>query len=327
MSSDAPTTVVALRALGLGDLCTGVPALRALRRAHPGAELVLAAPAWQEPIARHAGVDRVVDTAPLAPLDPSLHGADLAVNLHGRGPQSTATLVAASPRRLVSFARPAIDAPAVAPVRWVSDEHEVRRWCRLLHESGIPADPTDLRLSPGALPASDLDAVRRRVGADRWAVVHPGAASAARRWPADRFGAVAAAVAADGHEVALTGSADEVALCEEVRHHAGGAGGRVRVLAGRTSLAELVAVVAHADLVVAGDTGVAHVASAFAVPSVVLFGPTPPAEWGPPPGGPHVALWAGWRGDPHAPVLDPGLDRIDVPTVVSAIREVARVAA
>jgi ADP-heptose:LPS heptosyltransferase len=78
-------------------------------------------------------------------------------------------------------------------------------------------------------------------------------------------------------------------------------------------------VVAHARAVVVGDTGVAHLATAFRRPSVVLFGPVPPSEWGPPASPRHVALWAGRRGDPHGTVLDPGLAAIDVGLVWQAL--------
>ncbi|MFP5321585.1 MAG: glycosyltransferase family 9 protein [Acidimicrobiia bacterium] len=347
-----PGTVVVLRALGLGDLCTGVPALRALRRRFPHADLVLAAPAWQEPLARLAGVDRVVDTAPLAPLDPSLHGADLAVNLHGRGPQSTSLLAASRPGALVAFAHPEADATPVADVTWRADEHEVHRWCRLLEESGIPADPADLDLprprprsaspalatirrrivettSDGADETTARATNRRRIAPEGLAVVHPGAAAAGRRWPAERFGAVVAELVARGHLVALTGSEDEWHLCQRVLDAAGPLPvDQVEVLAGRTGLLELATVVAEARLVVANDTGVAHLATAFAVPSVVLFGPTPPGEWGPPPVSRHRTLWAGRRGDPHADELDPGLAAIGIDDVIAAIDEVtARVPA
>jgi ADP-heptose:LPS heptosyltransferase len=93
------------------------------------------------------------------------------------------------------------------------------------------------------------------------------------------------------------------------------------VLAGRTDLAGLAATVAGARHVLCGDTGVAHLATAFRVPSIVLFGPTPPAEWGPPPDRPrHRALWAGRRGDPHADTPDPGLLEIGVDQVLAALR-------
>ncbi len=66
------------------------------------------------------------------------------------------------------------------------------------------------------------------------------------------------------------------------------------MLAGRTDLVELAAAVAAAGRVVCGDTGVAHLATALGTPSVVLFGPTSPARWGPPADRPqHRVLWAG----------------------------------
>ena len=64
----------------------------------------------------------------------------------------------------------------------------------------------------------------------------------------------------------------------------------------------------------------AHLATAFGVPSVVLFGPTPPAEWGPPADRPrHVALHRGGRGDPHAGTADPRLLGITVDDVLAAL--------
>jgi ADP-heptose:LPS heptosyltransferase len=95
----------------------------------------------------------------------------------------------------------------------------------------------------------------------------------------------------------------------------------VAVLAGRTDLLTLAATVARAGRVVSGDTGVAHLATAFGTPSVVLFGPTPPSEWGPPPqNGRHIALHTGGRGDPHASEPDPALLRISVDDVLEALR-------
>jgi ADP-heptose:LPS heptosyltransferase len=78
--------------------------------------------------------------------------------------------------------------------------------------------------------------------------------------------------------------------------------------------------VAAAACVVCGDTGVAHLATALRTPSVVLFGPTPPAAWGPPPERPwHRVLWAGGTGDPHADVPDAGLLAIEPADVLAAL--------
>jgi ADP-heptose:LPS heptosyltransferase len=306
-----PPPVVVLRALGLGDLLTVVPALRALADAFPRHPRLLAVPTALAPLARCTGaVDEVVPAEGLdQPLSRLLHGAGLAVNLHGRGPESHNLLLATEPRRLLAFAHPAVPSNSQGP-RWRADEHEVARWCRLLEESGIAADPgrLDIELPPGPLPH----------GAQGATLVHPGAASPARRWPAERFAAVARAEARAGRRVVVTGGPDEVALAHEV---ATGAGlPRAAVHAGRHGVLALGRLVAAADRLVCGDTGVAHLATALGTPSVVLFGPTAPALWGPPADRPwHRALWAGTSGDPHGQLPDPGLLAIAVDQVLEAL--------
>ena len=254
-------------------------------------------------------VHEVVDTRPLERLDPRLRAADVAVNLHGRGPESHGVLVHARPKRLVGFAQPAVPGCGEGP-EWHSGEHEVSRWCRMLAESGIAADPTLLDIEPPALRVPE--AMRGLT------IVHPGAASGARRWPPARFAAVARAEAEAGRRVAVTGSRGEVGLAREVARSAGLPA--TAVLAGRTGLRELAALVSPAGRVICGDTGIAHLATALRTPSVVLFGPVSPEEWGPPRERPwHRALWAGERGDPHAHRPAAGLLAISVDDVVAAL--------
>jgi ADP-heptose:LPS heptosyltransferase len=303
--------LLVLRALGLGDLLTALPALRALADAFPGHHRVLAAPAALEGLARHSGtVDEVAPTAGLdRPLDPRLAGADVAVNLHGRGPRSHKLLLAARPRRLIAFANPAVPAGAAGP-RWLPGEYEVARWCRLLECSGVPADPRRLDLAPppGPPPPGTASAT----------LIHPGAASAARRWPPERFAAVARAEADRGRAVVVTAGPGEAELADAVAELAGRPP-RLTVAAGGDLLA-LARLVAAAGRVLCGDTGVAHLATALGTPSLVLFGPVSPAEWGPPPGRPwHRALWAGSTGDPHGTLPDPGLLRLGVGEVLRAL--------
>jgi ADP-heptose:LPS heptosyltransferase len=300
--------VVALRALGLGDLLTGIPALRALRSAFPRHRIVLAAPAALSPLAFLSGaVDEVVDTRPLTRLDPRLDGAHVGVNLHGRGPASHRVLLASRPRRLIAFANDEVPESAGMP-EWRADEHEVARWCRLLAEVGVPDDPSDLYLDP---PSERVPS--QAVGAT---IVHAGAASPARRWPRERFAAVARAELERGRPVVYTGTAEERRLAADVARLAGGG----TVVAGETDLPGLAALVAAAGRLVAGDTGVAHLATALRTPSVLLFGPTSPAHWGPPAADPrHRVLWAGRPADPHGWEPDPGLLAIRVDDVLAAL--------
>lgn len=311
----ARPTLLVLRALGLGDLLTAVPALRALAHAFPAHRRVLACPAALAPLALHTGsIQDVLPAAPLAPLPPAAAGADVAVNLHGRGPESHRVLLATGPRRLLAFRRAEVAASAGGPEHR-GGEHEAERWCRLLRHYGIDADARELQLEP---PAADVPHELR--GAT---VVHPGAASEARRWPAERFAAVARAECRAGRRVAVTGTADEAGLARCVAGLAGLSDDAV--LAGRTTLLELAAVVAVAGRVVCGDTGVAHLATAFGTPSVLLFGPTSPGRWGPPPGRTeHRVLWAGREGDPHGDVADPGLLEIGVDDVLRELLGLGR---
>jgi hypothetical protein len=141
--------LVAYRALGLGDLLTAVPALRALARAFPDHRRVLAAPAALEPLARLTGsIHELADTGEgkdgPPPLPAGVRGADVAVNLHGRGPQSHARLHESGARRVIAFG-------ASAP--WRDEEHDVRRWCRMLAAHGIAADPAELDLRRRRPPA------------------------------------------------------------------------------------------------------------------------------------------------------------------------------
>ncbi|WBB69779.1 glycosyltransferase family 9 protein [Micromonospora sp. WMMD812] len=307
--------ILVLRALGVGDLVTVVPALRALRAAHPDRPLALAAPAWLAPLAGLVGgVDRLVDTRGLGPTRWPGPAPDLAVNLHGRGPQSHRMLAGARPGRLLGFANP--EAGFTDGPDWNEAEHEVDRWCRLLTWYGIPADPADLALrrpSPAGVPTGAT-------------VLHPGSKIPAKRWPADRFADLARRLAGRGHRVVLTGSADERPLAERV---AGAAGlPPDAVLAGRTDVGELAALVAYARVVVSGDTGVAHLATGYGTASVVLFGPVPPTRWGPPPDRPrHRVLWAGEGDWPRWDGVGshPSLAAVGVDQVSAAVDEVERV--
>ena len=141
---------VVLRALGLGDFLTAVPALRAIRRALPEHHVALAAPAALAGLVRLAGVaDRLVPTAGLEPLHWSEPPPAVAVNLHGKGPESTELLRALHPWWLVAFA----DESGGAGPRWDPDEHEVDRWCRLVADAGWAVDRDNLALPVPPTPS------------------------------------------------------------------------------------------------------------------------------------------------------------------------------
>jgi ADP-heptose:LPS heptosyltransferase len=318
-------TVVALRAAGLGDLLVAVPALRALVRHHRDERVVVLGPDSLRDLV--ALIDPRLESVHVSAVAPALllktSSAEfdalrprLAVNLHGRGPESHALLLRMRPATLVAYTHPDVHGPSETDIprlaEWDDDEHEVLRWCRLVSAAGFAADPLDLLLDRRALPAPSTVVP---AGAT---VLHPGATHESRRWPVERWAEVARAEADAGHHVVVTGSADETFLSAAVCALAGL--DPDSDLGGATSLLELATLVASAGRVVCADTGVAHLATAFSTPSVVLFGPVSPRVWGPPRDAPwHRTLWAGRQGDPWGASVDPGLLALAVDDVLDAL--------
>jgi HAD superfamily hydrolase (TIGR01662 family) len=172
-----------------------------------------------------------------------------------------------------------------------------------------------------ALPPGDDGRLRVTVHRDRgdYVVVHPGASVEARSCPPATMRGIVEALAADGHDVLVTGGPDERGLAA----HVAGAAGRD---AGPTTLAGLAGLLAGAACVVTGNTGPAHLAAAAGTPVVSLYAPTVPfGQWGPY-RVPHVRL-----GDAAAPCRGtratrgpvpghPCLSRIEPADVLSAVR-------
>jgi hypothetical protein len=267
---------------------------------------VLATSGWLSPIVEL--LDSVDDLLPAPglsrPLEIAAGRVDIGVNLHGRGPESGALLQAVRPRRLIAHAPDAADGP-----EWMDGQLERERWARLVRWFGAQSDANDV-----AIRVPDREPVVK--GA---AVVHVGAFYGSRRWPVVRFAGVASALAAAGEHVVLTAGTEERERALEVASMAGLP--ESAVFAGRLDLIDLAAVIAAARVVVSADTGAAHLASAYGTPSVVIFGPAPAEEWGPPERGPHVVLTnAGRRrGDVFADEPDPALLAVGAGDVLSAI--------
>jgi lipopolysaccharide heptosyltransferase I len=131
-------------------------------------------------------------------------------------------------------------------------------------------------------PIDHVESAAARRAADqtngRYALVNPGAAWPNKRWPPQRFGGLASALR-DRHglmSVVLWGPGEE-ALAEETVAASHGAA----VSAGKTTVADIVALARGAAVMVSGDTGPTHIASAVGTPLVGIYGPTRPARNGP----------------------------------------------
>jgi ADP-heptose:LPS heptosyltransferase len=201
------------------------------------------------------------------------------------------------------------------------DPPEPERMLSLAAAAGFPLPGGD----PGGLAVRrPLPDVRPLTGDGPYVVVHPAASVPARQPSAACGERIVRALAAEGHRVLVTGAPAEQPLTTVV------AGTAAADLGGRTSLAELAAVLAGARVVVAPNTGPAHLAAAVGTPVVSLFAPVVPAARWAPYGVPVVLL-----GNQDAPCRDsrartcpvpghPCLDAIDPSDVCRAVAELAR---
>ena len=128
-----------------------------------------------------------------------------------------------------------------------------------------------------ALDAARIGAACAAAGVepDAYWVFAPGAEyGPAKCWPAEHYASLAQLLhAGSGQPVLLLGSPKEAALCDGIAAQSGGA---CRVLAGRTALAEAMALIAGARGMASNDSGLMHVAAAFGIPQAAMFGSTSP---------------------------------------------------
>ncbi len=139
-----------------------------------------------------------------------------------------------------------------------------------------PRFPIDIPFSPA------FEAIRPLIaldgGAPGYALINPGAAWPNKRWPADRFGAVAAALEQrHGLRAVVSWGPGEESLARAVVDASSGAA----AVAPPTGIGDLLAIARGAVLAVSGDTGPLHLAAAVGTPVVAVFGPTDPGRNGP----------------------------------------------
>jgi ADP-heptose:LPS heptosyltransferase len=178
--------------------------------------------------------------------------------------------------------------------------------------------------SSASVASTELAAVRA-AGDMPYVCIHVGAQLPSRRWPPDRFAAVADAIVASGRSVVMTGSAGEAALVADVM-------GRMRrraiSLAGKTTLGALGALSADAEALVCNDTSVSHIAAALGCPSVVVSCGADVARWAPLDKARHRVLWQALPCRPCAfadcPVGHPCAEAITADTVLAALVAVTR---
>lgn len=328
--------VLIARMDNVGDVLLAGPCVRAVA-ARASSVVFLAGPRGRAGAELLPGVDEVIEwQAPWIDPEPRDLTADMVDDLvkRVRDVRADAAIV------LTSFHQsplPLAMALRMAGVPWIGGISDDYPGSLLDLRHRITGDPPEaeraLSLAEAAgfhLPDGDdgtlavrgpLPAVDQLVGPRGFVVVHPGASVPARQASTARNSAIVRALVSRGHRVVVTGAPADTELT-------GWVAGEVALdLGGRTDLAQLAAVLQKASVVVAPNTGPAHLAAAVGTPVVSLFAPVVPAARWAPYGVPAVLL-----GDQQAPCRDsraricpvqghPCLESIQPHDVVAAVEQ------
>lgn len=289
-----PGRIAVFRALHLGDLLCAEPALRALRAALPEARITLVGLPWASELVDRFSLDGFLSFPgypglPEQPWCPERfqaflqeirgQGLDLVLQMQGDGSIANALVERFGARLTAGFfplGGPCPDGTRFLP--YPERGLEVHRLLRLMEFLGAAGqgDRLAFPLFPHDFEGLDRE-IPERPAPGTYVCLHPGARSA-RRWPPEAFARVGDEIARRGFTVVLTGTAVEKPLTARV---AALMQAPALDLAGRTRLGTLAALLGRSRLLVANDTGVAHLAEAVDIPSVVLFDPPQIERWAP----------------------------------------------
>jgi len=280
----------------VGDSLMTVPALRALRRLMPDAKITLAIrPSAQGLFADADFVDDLIiyDRQQLSSvarqtLEWRRRRFDLAVLFQNAFEAALIPFAARIPLRLgyATEARQLLLTDPVPLPKWRATRHEVFYYLyliaalehTLLGTTTVCDSEPDAALHLSEARKADASALLRNNGVREnktLVAICPGSInSRAKRWPAERYASLADRLIEESHaEVLLIGSQEELdvsnAVTSQMRQ-------KPVVLTGKTSVAQVTAMLGLVDLLVTNDTGPAHIAAALGSPTLVIFGPTNP---------------------------------------------------
>lgn len=293
-----PRRILILKPCCLGDLLMATPTLRALREAYPDAVIHLAVgAAARAAVVGNPRLDALLDPGPVGSgpaarrayvdLVRRLRGGqyDLALTLDRSPVLGALPWLAGIPRRVGldsggrGFAHQVrVSAPPTTP------RHEAEVYLDTLRALGIDPIAPRLEFSPSAADEAAIDALPLDPAAPL-VVIHaagglnPGMTLLSKRWPAERFAALADRLAEE-HDarVVLVGGPGDAAVSARV---AGAMRHAPMDLTGMLSFAAVGALAGRASLYVGNDTGATHLAVAMGAPTVMVMGPTDPRRYGP----------------------------------------------
>ena len=284
----SPASFLIVRLGALGDVVHAIPVVSALRDAYPSAAIGwLVQPRFAPLLHLVEGLDHVYPlerrTGTQAIRDVRRAGYEVCLDLQGLL-KSAAVARFSGARRVIGFSRPLLreSAASLAYSETGGDGtgHVIDKNLSLLTLVGVT---TRERRFPLRVPETPVVTCTQQMLGGKgsqvpFAAINPGAAWPNKRWPAERFGELAARLHDRfGLRSAVLWGPEEATLAAAVVRASRGAA----LMAPQTTMVEMLALAGAARVMVSGDTGPLHLAAAAGTPVVGLYGPTPPGRNGP----------------------------------------------
>ncbi|HEY1986769.1 MAG TPA: glycosyltransferase family 9 protein [Terracidiphilus sp.] len=308
MHTQSKYRLLVVRLGAMGDILHALPAVAALRQAHPAWVIDwVIEPGWRallsaradNPITARDSRQPIVDHLHYAatkawrrsPLDRNTHNQISALRRHLRAGDYDVVLDlqgavrSAIIGRLSGCRRRIGEAePREQAARWLFTEHIATRGAHVIEQDVelaaavagddlVPVQPL-LPIDPDS--EAWCDELLSSTAGQPIVLLNPGAGWGAKRWPEGCYAAVASALNKDGFQVLVNAGPGEEALARAIREQSGGAATELI-----SSLPQLIALARRVALVIAGDTGPLHLACTLGRPVVGIYGPTDPARNGP----------------------------------------------
>jgi heptosyltransferase-2 len=284
----------------IGDAVMTMPALRALRRANPGAKITLLVKPWVSPLfEKDPDIDSIIHYSEehkgvLGKLklarEIRRYGFCEAVLFQNAIDAAIVAFLAGIPER-IGYSRDGrrlLLTTAVPWDRYAKKVHHIEYYLDLLVKAGFAVEKSPpwiyLTLEERLWARDLLTALKRPLVS-----INPGATyGSSKRWHPERFAEVAWRIINElGGSVVILGGSSETSIAKEIGRLLAAAdtlharAPRHLVLAGKTGLRELAAVISESDILVTNDSGPMHVGYAVGTPVVAIFGSTSPEETGP----------------------------------------------
>jgi ADP-heptose:LPS heptosyltransferase len=280
------------RALQLGDMLCSIPAIRSLRVAHPGAEIILIGLPWAQSFARR--FDKYFDDFIAFPGYPGLpeqefHEAsymsffrtirnfefDLLVQMQGNGTIVNAMLNTWNAKHLAGFHNSQSRMASELFMEYPTGVHEIHRHLQLMKYLGVPPMSDELEF---VISSDDRNNFNLLDVPPPYVCVHPGSRGRWRQWPPELFARTADECAAAGFNIVLTGTTSEADITDAVKHSMKH---EAIDLTGMTTLGSMALLLQNATMLLSNCTGISHMAAAMKTPSVVISMDGEPERWAP----------------------------------------------